>query len=130
METKDVYTTPRNGLTWNAALEGGQNLAYTSTMGQYFGMASEPCSKAKVWTSDLAGKIKSVKVTARLKDDTFAGNMAVTVNGKAYNCGKDATVSLTGTNTEYAFVPSEAQEGKIEKIIEQPGECTNSTYLR
>lgn len=129
-ETKDVYTTTLNGLTWNATLEGGQTLAYTSTMGQYFGMASEPCSKAKVWTSDLAGKIKSVKVTARLKDDTFAGNMAVTVNGKAYNCGKDATVSLTGTNTEYAFVPSEAQEGKIEIVINQTSESKNSIYIR
>ena len=116
-ETKDVYTTTLNGLTWHATLEGGQTLAYTSTMGQYFGMASEPCSKAKVWTSDLAGKIKSVKVTARLKDDTFAGNMAVTVNGKAYK------LPVYG-GTESAIV-----NGTVVKVIVPQGDFSQAFIL-
>ena len=55
-------------------------------MGQYIGSASEAPSSSTLWTTGFAGKIKDVKVTARVKDDAKAGNVSVAVNGKDYLC--------------------------------------------
>lgn len=128
---KDVYTTELNGVQWNISSEGTYIYAYTSTMGQYIGSASEAPSSSTLWTTGFAGKIKDVKVTARVKDDKKAGNVAVAVNGKDYLCDGKAKASLTGTLAEYAFTINDAdmQEGKLEIKLNQTSEEKGPLYI-
>ncbi|HCD77150.1 MAG TPA: hypothetical protein DEQ27_02035 [Prevotella sp.] len=129
---KDVYTAELNGLQWNISAEGTHVYAYTSTMGQYIGKASEPPTSVKLWTESLAGNVKAVRVTARVQKDTYEGNMSVTVNGKSYLHGEATTAALTGTLAEYEFKVSEAeaQEGKVEIDLQQTSDSKGPLYIK
>lgn len=129
---QDVYTTELNGLQWNAAAEGTKVYAYTSSMGQYIGSVAQPPTSAKLWTNDLAGNVKSVRVTARVKDDTYSGDISVTVNDKSYLADGKEKASLTGALAEYEFKISDAdaQEGKIEISLVQTSDKKGPLYIK
>lgn len=129
---QDFYTAELNGITWNSSCDGSIIYAYTSTMGQYIGKANDPIVGAKLWTNGFAGKIKSVKVTTRLKDDTNAGTVAVSVNGKKYLNANNAEVALTKTATEYTFSIKEAdaQEGEILIEWKQTSTAKGPIYVK
>lgn len=128
---KDVYTTELNGVQWNISSEGTYTYAYTSTMGQYIGSKSEAPSSSTLWTTGFAGKIKDVKVTARVQDDAKAGDVAVAVNGKDYLCNSNAKASLTSALAEYTFTIDDAdmQEGKLEIKLNQTSEKKGPLYI-
>lgn len=129
---KDVYTTELNGLQWNISSVGTYVYAYTSTMGQYVGSADKPPVSSTLWTNDLAGKIKKVKVTARVKDANYAGNVSVAVNGKSYQSSGNNEAALAGTLAEYEFsvADAEAQEGKVEIKLNQTSEKKGPLYIK
>lgn len=129
---KDVYTTELNGLQWNASAEGTIIYAFTSSYGQYIGSASQPPTSAKLWTSDLAGKIKAVRVSARVQKAGMAGNMSVSVDGKSYLYGEKTSADLTETIAEYEFkvADADAQEGKIEIALNQTGDSKGPLYIK
>lgn len=129
---QDVYTAELNGLMWNIASEGTTVYAYTASAGQYIGSASKPPVSASLWTTDLAGKVKAVRVTARLKDAKCEGNMAVAVNDKGYLSNGKASVALTGSLAEYAFsvADADAQEGKILIKFNQTGSTKGPIYIK
>lgn len=129
---KDVYTTELNGLMWNASAEGTKVYAYTTKMGQYIGSTEKPPTSAKLWTNDLAGNVKAVKVTARVKDDKCAGNVTVSVNDKSYICAGNTSATLTGSLAEYEFkvADTDAQEGKIEISLNQTSDTKGPLYIK
>lgn len=126
---KEYYTTELNGLQWNASAEGTYVYAFTSS-GQYIGFGSQPASSAKMWTTGLEGKIKSVKVTSRVQKAENAGNVAVTVNDKAYQCGGMASAAMSETYAVYDFTTTDAQEGKIEISLNQTSETKGPLYVK
>lgn len=127
---KEFYTTELNGLQWKAVAEGTYIYAYTSGMGQYIGSADYPPVSATLSTSDLAGVIKAVRVSARVKSTDYTGTVAVKVAGTDYLCGTSATADLTGTIVEYEFKPAEAKEGLIEIILNQTSEAKGPLYVK
>lgn len=128
--TQDVYTTELNGLQWNASAVGTNIFAYTSNMGQYIGYANSPATSAKLWTSDIAGKIKSVKVTAKKQKAEYAVDMAVSVNSKAYKSSEKEKVDLATDFIAYDFALADAQEGKIEISFNQTSDTKGPIYIK
>lgn len=129
---KDFYTTELNGLQWKATAEGTIVFAYTASSGQYIGSADRPPVKATLSTSDLAGLIKAVRVSARVNKDTMAGNVSVTVNGKSYLNGTNTTASLTNSIAEYEFkvADADAQEGEIVITFNQTSDTKGPLYVK
>lgn len=129
---KDFYTTELNGLQWKASAEGTIVFAYTASSGQYIGSADRPPVKATLSTSDLAGLIKAVRVSARVNKDTMAGNVSVTVNGKSYLNGTNTTASLTNSIAEYEFkvADADAQEGEIVITFNQTSDTKGPLYVK
>lgn len=129
---KDFYTTELNGLQWKASAEGTILFAYTASSGQYIGSADRPPVKATLSTSDLAGLIKAVRVSARVNKDTMAGNVSVTVNGKSYLNGTNTTASLTNSIAEYEFkvADADAQEGEIVITFNQTSDTKGPLYVK
>lgn len=129
---KDFYTAELNGLQWKATAEGTIVFAYTASSGQYIGSADRPPVKATLSTSDLAGLIKAVRVSARVNKDTMAGNVSVTVNGKSYLNGTNTTASLTNSIAEYEFkiADADAQEGEIVITFNQTSDTKGPLYVK
>ncbi len=129
---QEFYTTELNGLQWKATAEGTYIYAYTSSYGQYIGSADKPPVKATLSTSDLAGVIKAVRVSARVQKAGMAGDVSVKVNGKNYLNGTNATVALTEKIAEYEFkiADAEAQEGTIEILFNQTGDTKGPLYVK
>lgn len=129
---KDFYTAELNGLQWKATAEGTIVFAYTASSGQYIGSADRPPVKATLSTSDLAGLIKAVRVSARVNKDTMAGNVSVTVNGKSYLNGTNTTASLTNSVAEYEFkiADADAQEGEIVITFNQTSDTKGPLYVK
>lgn len=129
---KDFYTTELNGLQWKATAEGTIVFAYTASSGQYIGSADRPPVKATLSTSDLAGLIKAVRVSARVNKDTMAGNVSVTVNGKSYLNGTNTTASLTNSIAEYEFkvADADAKEGEIVITFNQTSDTKGPLYVK
>lgn len=129
---KDFYTAELNGLQWKATAEGTIVFAYTASSGQYIGSADRPPVKATLSTSDLAGLIKAVRVSARVNKDTMAGNVSVTVNGKSYLNGTNTTASLTNSIAEYEFkiAEADAQEGEIVITFNQTSDTKGPLYVK
>ena len=129
---KDFYTAELNGLQWKATAEGTIVFAYTASRGQYIGSADRPPVKATLSTSDLAGLIKAVRVSARVNKDTMAGNVSVTVNGKSYLNGTNTTASLTNSIAEYEFkiADADAQEGEIVITFNQTSDTKGPLYVK
>ena len=131
-EDKDFYTAELNGLQWKAVPVGSNILAFTPSNGQYVGSATKPATSVTLSTSDLAGVIKSVKVSARVQKAGMAGNVSVKVNGKSYLCGDNETSSLTEKVVEYEFkvADADAQEGAIEIAINQTSDTKGVLYVK
>ncbi len=129
---KDFYTAELNGLQWKATAEGTIVFAYTASSGQYIGSADRPPVKATLSTSDLAGLIKAVRVSARVNKDTMAGNVSVTVNGKSYLNGTNTSASLTNSIAEYEFkiADADAQEGEIVITFNQTSDTKGPLYVK
>lgn len=130
---KDVYTATMNGVEWSASAEGTHRYAYTKTSGQYIGSAGEPPTSATLWTTGFVGKVKTVRVTARVQKDTYAGTVAVSVGGQTYQCAGSATASLTGTAAEYEFTTAsgaEPQEGKLQIDLKQTSDQRGPLYIK
>ncbi len=129
---KEFYTAELNGLQWKATAEGTIIFAYTASYGQYIGSADKPATKASFSTSDLAGLIKSVRVSARVQKAEMAGNVSVTVNGKSYLNGTNTTASLTKDIAEYEFkvADADAQEGEIVITFNQTSDTKGPMYVK
>ena len=129
---KDVYITGLNGVQWNASAEGTFIYAYTSTMGQYIGSASEPPTSAKLWTDGILGKVTAVRVTARVQKAEYEGNVSVTVNGVNYACNGKTTAALESTEKQFEFsvAAANAQEGEVAIVLNQTSENKGPLYVR
>lgn len=129
---QESYTTELNGLQWSISATGTYIYAYTSSMGQYIGKANEEITAAKLWTTAFAGKVKTVKVSTRMKDDNCSATVAVTVNGKSYLCGEATTAALTKDIAEYTFTiaDADAQEGELDILWTQTPESKQPLYVK
>ena len=129
---KDVYTTELNGVQWNASAEGTFIYAYTATMGQYIGSASEPPTSGKLWTDGILGKVTAVRVTARVQKAEYEGNVSVTVNGVNYACNGKTSAALESTEKQFEFsvAAAEAQEGEVAIVLNQTSENKGPLYVR
>ena len=130
---KDVYTATMNGVEWSASAVGTHRYAYTKTSGQYIGSAGEAPTSATLWTTGFVGKVKAVRISARVQKDTYAGTVAVSVNGQAYQCAGSATASLKGTVAEYEFTTAGGavpQEGKLQIDLKQTSDQRGPLYVK
>ncbi len=130
---KDVYTATMNGVEWSASAVGTHRYAYTKTSGQYIGSAGEAPTSATLWTTGFVGKVKAVRISARVQKDTYAGTVAVSVNGQAYQCAGSATASLNGTVAEYEFTTAGGavpQEGKLQIDLKQTSDQRGPLYVK
>ena len=129
---QDFYTAELNGMIWNSSCEGSITYAYTSSYGQYIGKANDPIVGAKLWTNGFTGKVKSVKITTRLKDATNTGTVAVSVNGKSYLHGNATEVSLTKDLAEYEFniADANAQDGELLIEWKQTSTAKGPFYIK
>ena len=115
---KDVYTATMNGVEWSASAVGTHRYAYTS---------------ATLWTTGFVGKVKTVRISARVQKDTYAGTVAVSVNGQTYQCSGSDTASLTGKVAEYEFTTASGatpQEGKLQIDLKQTSEQRGPLYIK
>lgn len=95
----DYLTTTINGLTWHATATGTKKFAMTATGGQTVGTgASDNATHAAFWTDDITGKVKEVKVNARLNKAEYAGTVSVRVGDVVLG-----TQALSNEPTEYSF---------------------------
>lgn len=129
---QESYEAELNGLKWYVSATGTYTYAYTSSMGQYIGKAKEEITSAKLWTNAFAGKIKTVKVSTRMKDDNCSATVAVTVNGKSYTYGESETAALTKDIAEYTFTiaDADAQEGELDILWTQTPESKQPLYVK
>ncbi len=129
---KEFYTAELNGLQWKAVAEGTIVFAYTASYGQYIGSADKPATSATLSTSDLAGKIKAVRVSARVQKEGMTGDLSVSVNGKSYLYGEKTAADLTKDVTAYEFkvADADAQEGLIEIKLNQTSDTKGPLYLK
>lgn len=130
---KDVYTATMNGVEWSASAVGTHRYAYTKTNGQYIGSAGEAPTSATLWTTGFVGKVKTVRISARVQKDTYAGTVAVSVNGQTYQCSGSDTASLTGKVAEYEFTTASGatpQEGKLQIDLKQTSEQRGPLYIK
>ncbi len=131
-EEKDVYTATLNGVEWYASAVGTYTYAYTKSSGQYIGSSSSAPTDATVWTNGFVGKVKTVRVSARTQKANYRGTVAVSVNGKSYQCNNSDTASLSNTVAEYVFTVAEtdAQEGKLQIDLKQTSEQRGPLYIK
>lgn len=99
--------------------------AFSSSAGQYFGSAKSPVTHATLSTDKLLGKILSVKIEAKTKEEAQVVNIGVKVNGQEYG-----NHTLTTERAPYAYVPTgEAAEGEIVITMDQTSETVGIIYF-
>lgn len=114
-QTTQVQTL--KGLVWTFTANTHAT-GFTSSAGQYFGSGTYPVTHATLATSNLSGKVLSVKIDAKKKGDAEV-TIGVNVNGKDYL----SPVTLTKDQAEYEFVPDgEAEDGVITIVMDQGSE--------
>ena len=123
-------TTTLNGLNWTYFSPETNYASYTAKMGQAFGKPSAYAQTVTLSTSDLAGKVTTIKVKARENKAEQQGRLSVKVNDMAYLCEGEESVLLTEDSVEYAFTTATPQEGKIEIIMTQGADNASTLYMK
>ena len=122
----DCLTTTINGLTWHATATGTKKFAMTATGGQTIGTGtSDNATHAAFWTDDITGKVKEVKVNARLNKAEYEGTVSVKVGDVVLG-----TQALSNEPTEYTFTATADVEGTIEISLDQTSETRGTLYLK
>lgn len=123
--TDTIQVATLKGLEWT--YKGNTSVtAYTATAGQYFGSAKSPVKHATLTTDKLRGKILSVTIEAKVKEDAQDVNIGVSVNGQNYG---DAW-KLSSTQASHTFEPAaDAAEGGIVITMDQTSETVGIIYF-
>jgi len=125
-----IQTTTLNKIEWKYASNCSVTI-YTAASGQVFGSAKSPVIHSTLSTEGIKGQISSISVEAKTKDAAQVVTVSAKVNGKSY---KDAEGKISSTlsneQKSYTFKPAnDAEEGKIEILIDQTSETKGMIYF-
>lgn len=116
------------GKTWTLEFQKGTKITYLASSGLAIGASGGFSSFFTLSSPDFEGKVTSVKVETRSKNETAL--LSVTVGDQSYICGGENSVSVTSqstTPTEYVFTPSaEAAEGVVSIHMDLSNPTTNA----
>lgn len=131
---QDTISATLNQKMWYVASKETNTYSYTSTAGQYIGSATSPATYASVFSYDFDGLVTEVTVTAlRQKEKSDSATLQVSIGGTAYLLdGTDTQTAALGTDAAaFKFVPAaEPKAGKIDIVLQQPGEKKAALYLK
>ena len=128
----DTLTTTIEGLSWSITSVGTKKYSVLAAGGQTIGTgANEASSHTSLFTYEIPGKVKSIRIKARRNNNSDGADLKISVNGVQYLCEGQESVALTTDSLLYEFKPAtEAQEGKLDIELFQEVEKKSILYIK